>query len=210
VFLRDVRFGRVASAATGTLLPGLAFDQPPAIAGDVGVFMDGPVVTARSIVGDEELWSFTADGTAWPAPLIVGGHVYVGSDTGALNALDLATGESVWDTTIVGGVAHSAEAWLMPAMAAGDGLIVVPGADGSLVAFAHEAAPPAARPAPSLAPLDLAMPSPPAGAAVSWPGRTGTRRCKSSGPARPPGRPPTRSSAAAGSSSPKRWAPMPC
>src|SRR5207237_7751962 len=79
------------------------------------------------------LWTFTGDGGLQSAPLVVkdpsGVHVYVGSKSGMLYALNLRDGSVAWSTNVGSPIPapnEGAVAAPLPGLGAGDGLLVVP------------------------------------------------------------------------------------
>jgi polyvinyl alcohol dehydrogenase (cytochrome) len=54
------------------------------------------VISAANIASLGQAWSVDAGGAVNGTPVIVGGTVYIGSYTGTLLALDLATGRTIW------------------------------------------------------------------------------------------------------------------
>jgi outer membrane protein assembly factor BamB len=122
----------------------------PSVHGDRMVNAVGSV-TARDVRSGNTLWTFAGDASKmWQVPLLVNGYVYVGSTATAGNlwALDEATGQSVWTTSV------GAPIGLAPGstpdddtMAAGEGLLLVP-AGNSLTAFKSVTAPTKTCPTP--------------------------------------------------------------
>ena len=140
VFAREGSGGGnvVLSAATGALLGTFNAVPSPAIAGNVMYTLDG--TTLRS-VNDSGLgtngWQFTGDGGLTTAPLRVGALVFAGSSTGALHALDAATGTSNWSTNVGSAIPAPDEhnvSQPLTGLGAANGTLVVP-AGARLVAY---------------------------------------------------------------------------
>lgn len=55
-----------------------------------------PVITTANVADLKHVWTVDAGGAVNGTPIIVGGTVYVGSYTGTLLALELATGRTIW------------------------------------------------------------------------------------------------------------------
>ena len=83
---------------------GAAATAPASGAGDWPQFRGDPALTgvARTTLADAPklLWTFEAGESVESSAAIVGGTVYVGSQPGALHALDLATGKARWKYAI--------------------------------------------------------------------------------------------------------------
>jgi outer membrane protein assembly factor BamB len=133
--------GRVYVRDTSGLSQGFIFDaltlaivgrfdaQPlPAFLGSSGFFLHAGHLEARDLLATSVLWSFAGDGTLSTAPMVVNQQVYVGGTSGNLYSLDALSGQLLW-TTNVGVPLGGPDGWgMLPAMAAGDGLLVVPAA----------------------------------------------------------------------------------
>jgi outer membrane protein assembly factor BamB len=112
--------GSIGDAATGRQLDTFASSNAPATAGDVTVSLSGSALLARSLSTGVSMWEFRGDGSLSGPPLIVNETVYIRSSKGVLFAVDLRTGQPVWNGAIA---AESTSQW---PMAAGGGLLVVP------------------------------------------------------------------------------------
>ncbi len=75
----------------------------------------------------KEAWKFPTGGKVKSSPVIADGMAYVGSDSGKLFALDLATGKEEWSAKI--------GSWVRCAPAVAKGIVVVGADDGVLRAF---------------------------------------------------------------------------
>lgn len=111
---------------------------PPAFLGNTGFFMDRGVLRASDAATPATpIWTFTGDGRLTSAPIVVNGHVYVGSGSGQLWALDPATGTPVWTTNVGASIEEPYEMGGNPpltGLAAGQGRLLVP-ASNTLVAY---------------------------------------------------------------------------
>lgn len=111
---------------------------PPAFLGDTGFFMDRGVLRASDAATPATpIWTFTGDGRLTSAPIVVNNHVYVGSSSGQLWALDPATGTPVWSTNVGASIEAPDEQNGNPpltGLAAGQGRLLVP-ASNTLVAY---------------------------------------------------------------------------
>lgn len=135
LFTRDEGSGVIRDPATGVVED--TFEAGYAIPSfdDARVYyVQNGVLTAHSLATIHDVaWSFAGDGMLMSTPLVVNGHVYVGSDSGMLYALDAATGTLVWSDA-VGAPIRTQAAGTIDAtvgLAAGDGVVVVPA--GSLL-----------------------------------------------------------------------------
>lgn len=139
-------------AMTGANLGTFNSRNTPAFSGNLGFFTAGSSymyenlkLEARDISNNHALvWSFTGDGSLRSAPLVVDGHLYVGSDMGMLYALDTQTGQKVWSTNVGVGIPHVDEhnvSQPVTGFAAGSGLLFIP-TKTTLVAFEPDHAAP--------------------------------------------------------------------
>jgi outer membrane protein assembly factor BamB len=90
-------------------------------------------LNAKTLSDYSNVWSFTGDGGLVTSPIIVDTAVIVGSSSGQVYALDTATGAQLW-TANVGAAITNGNGFVISALAAGDGLLVVP-AGNTLSAF---------------------------------------------------------------------------
>jgi outer membrane protein assembly factor BamB len=128
--------GTVVDAGSGRQLDSISSNLPPAIAGDVAATISGGMLQARSLATGLLLWQYRADGGLRTSPVIVNETVYAGSTSGTLFAVDLRTGEPLWNGVLgPSGSVPGAEG-----MAAAGGLLVAP-TSGSVVALESAAAP---------------------------------------------------------------------
>ena len=162
VYTRDSGGNLVLDASTGNLIgswtPVGATALAPAVDG-ASVYWTNPVTHTLTAPG----WTFAADAQLDTAPILLstgtGKYVVVGSASGALYALDAATGSVVWQTTVAP-IAQPDEqnAMQLTGLGAGQGLLVVP-AGTTVTAFA------APTPAPAVS--SFTPTSGPVGTAVS-------------------------------------------
>jgi outer membrane protein assembly factor BamB len=84
----------------------------------------------------KEAWKFDTGGKVRSSPVIAGGVVYAGSDSGELFALDLATGAKKWSAKITPPPESATKVpWIRSAPAVAKGIVVVGAEDGVLRAF---------------------------------------------------------------------------
>jgi len=140
VYTHDFYGNLVLDALTGSFVrnygPTNGGGYPPAVS-DSAIFTTFPaqMLTAQTLDGTP-LWTFTGDGQLNTAPLVVNNGsrqlVIEGSWWGQLYALDAATGATVWSTDVgepISGSGEQGASEPLSGMGAGQGLIVVPGAN---------------------------------------------------------------------------------
>lgn len=146
LYVRDNADGTIHDSSTGALLGNFIAKNTPAFSGNRGFFLEGPnffgspgILRARDVATNTVLWSFEGDGFLQSAVLVVNDHVYVGSASGNLYAVDAATGQQVWVTSAGDGIPFVDEhnLSLVPSFAAGEGLLVVP-TNTTLVAYERD------------------------------------------------------------------------
>ena len=153
LWVRDNGTGLALDAATGEPAQAHASITTPAFDATRGYFREGSALVARTPSTMAPLWTFTGDGQLSSPPIVVGNHVYVGSLTGMLYAVDVATGLSPWSTNVGAPIRPPDEHNVsepVVGLGAGQGLVVVP-ASTLLVAYGSATAPPPPPPAQSLA-----------------------------------------------------------
>jgi outer membrane protein assembly factor BamB len=119
--------GYVFNAASGAALGRYDALTIPAIGAQTGYFLQtGKTLRAVSLADLTTVaWSFTGDGNLSSAPLVVNNLVFVGSSQGKLYALDTATGNIAWQTSVQS--MYSPNSVNMDtAIGAGDNMLVVP------------------------------------------------------------------------------------
>jgi outer membrane protein assembly factor BamB len=129
----DLGNGIYVNATTGAQLGTFTADVVPAINSTTGFFLQSGTLNARSLSDYSTMWSFRGDGGLVTSPIIVDQAVIVGSSSGQVYALDAATGAQLW-TANAGGAISAGNSNVISALAAGDGLLVVP-AGNTLSAF---------------------------------------------------------------------------
>ena len=137
LYVRDVLGNVVYDAATGTELAAFEADPAPAIGPSNGYFLSSGTLRGIELGSGRVLWSFAGDGELVSAPIVVNQYVVVGSFTGAVFALDSATGEEVWSADAGAPIYPPDEhnvSQPLTGFAAGEGLLVVP-AGGKLTAW---------------------------------------------------------------------------
>lgn len=120
---------RIFDAATGVTVGTFSATTIPALAPQTGYFMQSGTLRAIDRATQQTRWSFTGDGQLTSAPIVVDQVVFVGSATGAVYALDAATGALRW--TGAAGAAISAPdehnaVQPLTGFGVGEGLLVVP------------------------------------------------------------------------------------
>jgi outer membrane protein assembly factor BamB len=126
----------VFAARTGALVGHFDLSLIPAFAGRLGFFLSASIpsdapnqtLSARSISTGSVLWRFRGDGELNTPPITVGPYVYTASSTAHLYALHASSGGVAWSTTLAAGTGFPDEhdRSLLPGLAAGEGLLVVP------------------------------------------------------------------------------------
>lgn len=129
----NVANGIYVNATTGAQLGTFTADVVPAVNSTTGFFLQSGTLNAKTLSDYSNVWSFTGDGGLVTSPIIVDTAVIVGSSSGQVYALDTATGAQLW-TANVGAAITNGNGFVISALAAGDGLLVVP-AGNTLSAF---------------------------------------------------------------------------
>ena len=125
--------GIYVNATTGAQLGTFTADVVPAVNSTMGFFLQSGTLNAKSLSDYSTVWSFTGDSRLVTSPIIVDQAVIVGSSSGQVYALDATTGAQLW-TANVGNAISAGNGNVISALAAGDGLLVVP-AGNTLSAF---------------------------------------------------------------------------
>jgi len=123
--LGDAPSGIYVNATTGAQLGTFKADVVPAVSSTTGFFLQSGTLNAQSLSDYSTMWSFKGDGGLVTSPIIVGQAVIVGSSSGQVYALDAATGAQLWAAN-AGGAIYAGNGNVISALAAGDGLLVVP------------------------------------------------------------------------------------
>jgi alpha-tubulin suppressor-like RCC1 family protein/outer membrane protein assembly factor BamB len=137
VWVRDNAAGLALDARTGQLAQVHSSVTTPAFDGARGYFREGGSLVAREPRTQFPLWTFVGDGQLSSPPIVVGNHVYVGSVSGMLYAVDAVTGVSSWSANVGAPIKHPDEhnvSGPVTGLGAGHGLIAVP-ASNLLVAY---------------------------------------------------------------------------
>jgi outer membrane protein assembly factor BamB len=129
----DLHNGIYVNATTGAQLGTFTADAVPAVNSTTGFFLQSGSLNAKSLTDYSTVWSFQGDGGLVTSPIIVDQAVIVGSSSGAVYALDSATGAQLWSKN-VGNAISAGKGNVLSALSAGDGLLVVP-AGSTLSAF---------------------------------------------------------------------------
>jgi outer membrane protein assembly factor BamB len=132
LFARDpVDPDLVYNPRTGAVLGSFVAGPPPATWGERVYALNGGVLTAHDLLHGD-LWTYRAtDGTLTTAPIIVSLHasiVFMGTDSGAVIALDGQTGIVQWTGHVPRGIEAPNEDDFVPlaGMGAGEGVLIVP------------------------------------------------------------------------------------
>ena len=143
LYTRDFGGSYVFDGDTGSILDTFGSSTAPAFANGDGLFLYNDALEARNAVTGTLLWSFLGDGQLSSAPIVVtsrvGTHVYEGSASGMLYALDLADGSVDWSANVGAGIPGPDEQNVsqpLTGLAAGEDLLVVP-AGNLLVAYGN-------------------------------------------------------------------------
>jgi outer membrane protein assembly factor BamB len=129
--------GTTFNALTGALLGSFVADVPPAFGTQMGFFLQSGTLTGITLSNNTIAWSFTGDGSLVTSPILINQTVIVGSSTGNVYAVNAATGQQVWTINAGGAIpagAHWGASMPLSALAAGDGLLIVP-AGNQVVAY---------------------------------------------------------------------------
>jgi outer membrane protein assembly factor BamB len=132
--------GHVLDSKTGELLSRYEVGPAAAFAGDLGFFLNAGKLEARDLTAQDIRWSFMGDGTLGSSPIVVNNHVYVGSTSGNVYALERSSGQQAWSSNVGAGIEPPNEhaiGWPLTGLGAGEGLLVVP-AGHLLVAYSRE------------------------------------------------------------------------
>ncbi|HEX4145718.1 MAG TPA: PQQ-binding-like beta-propeller repeat protein [Pirellulales bacterium] len=118
---KRARFGETIARPNGSACDGKLFIQ--------SVFDQSRVIALDCETGARR-WTFQAAGWISPAPTIVDGRVFIGSQDGNLYCLDLATGKLLWK--------FKAPNWLASRVAVHDGKVFLPNHCGMLIQLSAE------------------------------------------------------------------------
>ena len=121
--------GQTFNAETGAAVGSYSATNPPALTSSTGYFLQSGTLRGITLSSNTILWSFAGDGALVTSPIAVNQYVIVGSSNGNLYALNGSTGQQVWTQKLSAAIPSGA-GWgagiPLSALAAGDGLLVVP------------------------------------------------------------------------------------
>lgn len=102
VVKQGIVFGRTRNALNlftadaGESLVQLASDHAPSVTDDAVVALNAGTLSSTRLSDRVQAWTFSGDGGLVTAPVVVNDTVFVGSSTGNVYGLDLATGAQAW------------------------------------------------------------------------------------------------------------------
>jgi outer membrane protein assembly factor BamB len=129
--------GTTFNATSGVILGTYTADVPPAVGTQMSFFLQSGALSGIALSNNTVAWTFTGDGSLVTSPILVNQTVFIGSATGNVYALNAATGQQLWSINAGGAIppgAHWGAPMPLSALAAGDGLLVVP-AGNTVVAY---------------------------------------------------------------------------
>lgn len=129
LYARDYDGVYVFRADDGELVDKLSGDRAPAFAGTTGYFLSGGNLEARTVPAGSTEWRFATQDDLTMAPVIANGHVYLGSSSGIVYALDRATGSVVWRSDVGGAILPPDEhnvSQPLTGLGLGRGILLVP------------------------------------------------------------------------------------
>lgn len=127
-------FGQIYDAASGTQVGAFNIGTfqvgpIPAFGATTGFFLNNGTLQAIDLTSRNLLWSFTGDGQLVSAPIVINQVVIVGSVSGKVYALDIATGAQLWSKSTGASIAGPDEQNVsqpLTGLGAGEGYLVVP------------------------------------------------------------------------------------
>lgn len=129
LYVRDSSSGAVYNTINGTRGLTFASSTIPAFSNTKGILLSNGTLRCFNPLTLDVAWSFAGEGNLVTAPLVIDGMVVVGSSTGLVYALDIASGAQVWSgragNSILGPDEHNVTSPLV-GMAAGEGYLLVP------------------------------------------------------------------------------------
>ncbi len=143
LYVRDSQGDIILNATTGSLIGTFSSGPIPAFSDSKGFFLNGGTLSAESTANQATLWSFTGDGSLDSAPLVSNGVVYEGSGSGEIYALSAATGAVEWSGNAGSGIVGPDEQNVsqpLTGLAIGQGMLLVPTSNGTLVAYTSQTA----------------------------------------------------------------------
>lgn len=114
---------------TGLFGPSSGWMPIPAFGASYGFFLSGGVLEARDLATLALVWSFSGDGQLTSAPIVIDDVVVVGSASGTVYALDVATGTQRWSGAAGAPIPSPDEQNVsqpLTGLGAGEGYLVVP------------------------------------------------------------------------------------
>jgi outer membrane protein assembly factor BamB len=161
LYVRDGASGYVYRASDGKFVDGYGANSLPAFSGDTMLYLSGSTLRAER-PAKFPAWTFTADGLS-TYPITANGIAYIGSRSGTVYGLDVASGEVVWQ----GDAGAPVQATRFSDLGAGQGMLVVPTALGvtAFTSGGEEEPAPTSEPEPDPEPSDdpgATTPAPPA------------------------------------------------
>jgi outer membrane protein assembly factor BamB len=128
--------GYAQRATDGDTIDAYPAHAPPAVSGNTAVTVAYGRLRGYEFPSWRLRWTFEGDGKLASAPFIVGRHAYVGSTTGRLFAVDLATGAAAWSQDLGRPMRAYKDTpdYAVPGLSAGAGLLLVP-VEGGIVAL---------------------------------------------------------------------------
>jgi outer membrane protein assembly factor BamB len=123
--------GMTFNAENGIPIATFSADNPPALTATSGFFLQKGTLRGMTLATNTINWSFAGDGSLNTSPIVINGYVVIGSLSGNVYAVDGATGHLAWTQNVgstISPVNQSGAGFPLPGLAAGDGLLVVPGA----------------------------------------------------------------------------------
>ena len=129
--------GTTFNATSGVILGTYIADVPPAVGTQMSFFLQSGTLSGIALSNNTVAWTFSGDGSLVTSPILVNQTVFIGSTSGNVYALNAATGQQLWSINAGGAIppgAHWGAPMPLSALAAGDGLLVVP-AGNTVVAY---------------------------------------------------------------------------
>lgn len=136
LYVRDYTPNYIFDSMTGAKVGNFISKNIPAFSGNMSFILNGSqyyesygTLEGWNLDSNTVMWSFAGDGYLQSAPLVVNEHVYIGSKTGKLYALEKTTGRQVWSTNAGTGIPYVDEhnvSQPLTGFAAGEGLLVIP------------------------------------------------------------------------------------
>jgi outer membrane protein assembly factor BamB len=120
----------VLDSVNGNLLSSFSASGPaPAVDASTTYDLTASTLTAASVTSGAARWSFSGDGQLSSAPLVAGGTVLVGSQSGTIYALSASSGAVTWSANVGAPIPAPDEQNVsqpLTGLATSGGLLVVP------------------------------------------------------------------------------------